>query len=41
MMVEEVNDQAHEGRPSINMDGNLERGVALKKSFHLKIPIKP
>ena len=35
VVVEEVDDQAHQGRPSINMDGDLKWGVALKKCFHV------
>ncbi len=30
----EVDDQQHQSRPSINMDGNLKRGVTLEKGFH-------
>ena len=35
VVVEEVDDQAHQSRPSINMDGDLKWGVALKKCFHV------
>src|SRR5688572_1080300 len=31
----EVDEQEHESRPSIDVDGDLKRGVALKKRFHL------
>jgi hypothetical protein len=30
----EVDEQQHKDRPSIDVDGNLERGVAFEKSFH-------
>ena len=34
MMIKIVDNQAHKGRPPVNVDGDLKRGVALKKRFH-------
>src|SRR6266542_4960837 len=34
MVVEQVDQQAHKGRPAIDMDGNLQRGVAFEEGCH-------
>src|SRR5688500_18878686 len=34
VVSKEVDEQEHKGRPSIDVDGDLQRGVTLEKRFH-------